>query len=135
MRKDEFIINGYVWHEAVTQFFTVEIELLLNQHLLLSAYSEDVKEYLVRAIALTPIGSPPKHFSIKTGILHNFYVINWQELMKLNQPQAISLQAKLYLDAIKNIPTIRGMKKRTFNTQLFYDDVELLFKKEKLIIE
>lgn len=135
MKKEEFIIGGYVWHEAVNQFFTVEIAQLLNQNLLLSDYSEDVKEYLVRAIALTPVGSPPKHFSIKTKILHNFYVIDWQDLMKLNQQQAISLQAKMYLEAIKEIPNIRGMKKRQFNAELFYHDVELLFKKEKLIID
>jgi hypothetical protein len=62
------------------------------------------------------------YFTIRTGILQHYYRIPWQVLYELPLAEAYALQAQGYLDAIWEIPAIRGMKKRRFDVQKFHED-------------
>lgn len=130
IKNDHFPVGSYAWHEIKDKMLSGDIQILLGNHLQISDYSTEVKEYWLRVLALklpSPMQVQPCYFSVKKGILYHAISLNWEQIRDLPLADAQNLQAKAYLAAILEIPKIRGMKKRFFDTQKFYDDVQKLF--------
>ncbi|TAD96637.1 MAG: hypothetical protein EAZ97_13710, partial [Bacteroidetes bacterium] len=81
IKNDHFPVSGYVWHEVSKKLNNFKIRKLLGNHLNISDYSPDIKQYWARLLVLlpnSPMENQPRYFSKKTGILHHHYALDWE---------------------------------------------------------
>jgi len=135
---DHFPVNAYAWHELAPKLLSYEIRNILGSHLILTDYEAQTKMYWLRMLVMLPSPlnetKPPRYFSKKQGILYDYLELDCETMLKVSIPEAHQMQAEAYLQAILKIPTIRGMKKRNFQTEKFYADVRQLFQQAGWVV-
>ncbi|TAE02823.1 MAG: hypothetical protein EAZ97_02185 [Bacteroidetes bacterium] len=126
----EFSVSAIIWHELTHKLKFTELQNLLCDHLKLTNYTTEVKKYFFVYVAMFLEYEKPKHFTKKKAILRHTLVLDYQKFAIASEKEALQMQAELYLQGIKEIPKIRGMKKIAFDYEKFYTDAKLLFQKQ-----
>ncbi|TAE01212.1 MAG: hypothetical protein EAZ97_03640 [Bacteroidetes bacterium] len=126
----EFPISAIVWHELTPKLKFWEMKHLLCDHLKIKDYSNEVKEYFFVFIVFSLGGKTNHFFNKKKGVLWHGLALDYAKFEAANLEEALQMQAELYLQGIKDIPKIRGMKKVAFDWERFYADAKNLFEKQ-----
>ncbi|TAD98941.1 MAG: hypothetical protein EAZ97_09990, partial [Bacteroidetes bacterium] len=126
----EFSNSAIVWHEVGHKLKIREIKHLLFDHLKMKDYSNEVKEYFFIFIAVSYHYEERHFFNKKKGVLWHGLALDYAKFEASNLEEALQMQAELYLQGIKDIPKIRGMKKIAFDWEHFYSDAKNLFEKQ-----
>ncbi|TAE01210.1 MAG: hypothetical protein EAZ97_03630 [Bacteroidetes bacterium] len=130
----EFSNSAIVWHEVENKLKFREIEHLLCDHLKMKDYSNEVKEYFFLFVVSYKLTYQISHFfNKKKGVLWHGLALDYAKFEAANLEEALQMQAELYLQGIKDIPKIRGMKKIAFDWERFYADAKNLFEKQTWI--
>jgi len=128
-----------IWHELHhKRWFFEDIETII-QHIELSDYTDSPK---IKEVFFTVQSNPSpvdKIFdypnTLKSGIIFLYAKIDYQTFLEADQKQALALLCQTYLDAILNIPTLKGMKKIHFETQKLHKDLKQLFSEKGFLGE
>lgn len=119
--------------EEIFRFFKIikPLELLLNTHLDLAKYGDEVKIigfFFLANNPTFPIFKEGAFYTKKNQELFLQKALDFEQLLTANEEQAKQIMANLFLASILTYPKIRGMKKVKFDVQTFYDDVQALIK-------
>ncbi len=129
----DFGLTDFSSKEIYDKLKTTDLIKLLEKNLDMSSYADKgiVRQYFFNFVALNPHllryeehGS--KYYSKKDQIIYNILDLEYDRLAQASEQEVKQMQAELYLQSIKEIPHLRGMKKIPFDAEKLYNDVKQL---------
>ena len=126
---------SYELHKKVCLFY--QVEDWVQAHFTLSHYTAEVKK-LNFALDINPADVEQvlrlrSRYAWKKKRLELFGKVPYQKFIEADEREALRLMCESYLETIRTIPTLRGMKKVPFDVPKLFTDLTNLFSEKNWI--
>ncbi len=133
-----FGFTAYVWHEVYRKTWSFDqVEDCICQKIDLSNYTPEVSK-LNFALDINPADVDQvlrlrSRYAWKKKRLELFGKVPYQKFVEADEKEALRLMCQTYLDTLRIIPTLRGMKKVAFDVTKLCTDLTALFSEKHWI--